>query len=270
MTESTSLLSRGFRNAKNSIPNFDWWLPASIAVWQLAPVLIAVSTVNAESLIYSWSIGGVIWTAWFVGYRKKTGWRRLARHLAFNYIPKADEGNIESLPFLALWREDNVGWMGPLLGGRWEGIETLIFHWRCGVMEGIDSGTTVTMLAMISKRLPTFCLKPRAWDQGAMELVEPWERAWNETFRKNYRVEGAMAEDLRMCFSSRVMSYFAQHPTWTVESCDGWLALYRVGQRLEPWQVEDRLNKAVEILRLFVDNAPDDPKSAEIRAHDRG
>ena len=132
---------------------------------------------------------------------------------------------------------------------------------QAGPVEGVHNRTTVAMLATISKRLPDFCMKPRDWEQGSPEFVEPWQQAWNDTFRRNYRVEGLTSEESRACFSSRVMAYFAQHPTWTIESCDCWLAVYRPGQRLEPWQVEDRLNKAVEILRLFMDKATVDSRS---------
>lgn len=270
MAEPISLIERIFKEPDSSVRKAVWSNRAWIAlgIIGLAGLIGAwIATRDHKNPPDQWLLMWGVIAAWLWMWRfgrhlQSTAWPRLAVRLGLRFKEIGTDEDWRALPILSLWENNERQCLSHWLGGTWQDRETIVVRWQRQPPEGLEQPITVVLFTKVPNDLPTFRLAAKDLAPEVERLLENREgvlnlgRNENETFFRNYRVESIQGEETSRLFTRPMLGYFAQHPTWTVESRDGWLAVYRVGQALEPWQVKGRLEKAVEILKLLTESAP--------------
>ncbi len=140
--------------------------------------------------------------------------------------------------------------------GKADGASVSFFDYRYTTGSGKSSHTWNQTVAIFPSAgaLPEFLLAPEHWwDKiGALLGHKDINFEASPDFSTHYLLKGPNETAIRSAFGAEALGYFAQNLGWSAEVKDGALAVYRVGSRPKPEEMQTYVAEVAAVRRALV------------------
>jgi hypothetical protein len=208
-------------------------------------------------------IGGFIAIALvfaYIGYlweQKRTkAFAQLASDLSFDFSPAGDSGYFDSMSALHLFSQGKHKTWSNLMRGEAGGLAVSIFDYRFTTGSGKSKHTTkqtVICFQFDSPSLPLFSLRPESfWHKvGSWLGMKDINFDTHPKFSSAYLLQGPDEAAIRNVFNSKVLDFFEQNTSLSVEAMGDRLFFYTPGVRVDPKKIHEFMARGFEILKQF-------------------
>jgi hypothetical protein len=185
--------------------------------------------------------------------------RQAAEVLRLNYFEN-DDGQVRTnYGQFVLFSHGRQPKYTNIATGQYRELPLYVFDYQYKTGSGESShGWRQTVVAVcLNKRvLPAFLLRPAKWLEKISQFRGKERISFNlhSDFEKMYFLSGCDEDPVRSLFPDQVISYFENHPGWTIEGKDDKLIAYRLSRRVKPEDLATFLQECYEIFALFKTN----------------
>ena len=181
--------------------------------------------------------------------------RAFAGRLGQDFHPDGKAFFGDTLKNIPLFRKSDR--MQNVILGKTELAEVAILDFTYVVGSGNSSTTyrqNVILFTSSRLNLPKFGMRPENFlDKIAGALGYPdIDFSSQEAFSKRYLLKGEDEDAVRAVFTDSMLTYLESKEKLSIEGVGTRLAIYRLGERLEPDQLPELMEEASEILNRFL------------------
>ena len=202
------------------------------------------------------TMGAVLYGSWAYEKKRTAALADACLRFGFNFQPQIPAEQASTFGTFHLFNRGHrrKGW--NLMTGKAGGAAVAMFDYRYTTGGGKNSHTWTQTVAVFPEAggLPAFLLAPEHWWDKLGEILGQKDIDFEASpdFSKHYLLKGPDETAIRTAFGAEALGYFGQHEGWSVEAKDGALAVYRVGKRPKPEELQTFVADVAAVRRALV------------------
>lgn len=212
-----------------------------------------------QIVLFAAVIAGVAAAAWYgrkLERERTAAMAQVAAAMKFNFYetgtPDLTAG-FSDLPLLNHGRSRR--WRNVLVGAVAE-QQAIVGDYYYVTGSGKNShrwNQTVVVFPQGGKGLPVFTLAPEHFFHkiGSLFGYQDIDFEASPEFSKHYLLRGTGESAIRSAFTADALAYFGQNPGWSVQSCGGGLAMFRLDKVCKPEEAPAFLAEALRNQGMF-------------------
>ena len=201
-------------------------------------------------------IGIVIFIAYKLEKKRTEILRQVAMQKGFSFNPKTEKSYIDSLPKLTIFKKGHSKKLTNLIKGNKNSIAWSIFDYKFTVGHGKNSRTykQTVALASLHTSLPNFYLgRENIFHKiGSKFGYQDIDFDNFPEFSDKYLLRGENETAVKNLFTSNILRFFQENMTNIyVEAEKNYLIYYRLSRRIKPLELDQFIEEATKVVRLF-------------------